>query len=80
MSTPLENLEDRIEKSKRLKVCLVGPPNYGHMFPISRIASALVERGHDVHVVSINNKVGAEKMPKLYEGMGVTLHLTDGPE
>ena len=56
MSTPLGSIEDRIAKSKHLKVCLVGPVAFGHMFPISRIATALVERGHEVHVVSIGNK------------------------
>ena len=80
MTTPLDNIEDRFEKSKKLKVVLVGPVMYGHMFPISRIAAALVTRGHDVHVVSIGNTQGSEKLPKLYDGMGVTLHLTEGPE
>ena len=48
-----ENIEERLLKSKNLNIVCCATPNYGHMFPMSRIAIALKERGHTVHVVSM---------------------------
>jgi len=45
------------------------------MFPMSRIAIALQEKGHEVHVVSMQcAKAGG--VPKIYDGTGVTVHFT----
>ena len=73
-------LDDKIEKSKKLKIVCMAVVNFGHMFPLLRIADALLERGHEVHIVSCGNTQGKAKIPKLYEGMDVTIHLPESPE
>ena len=78
--TPLLDLDDRIEKSKKLRIVCMAVVNFGHMFPLLRIADALVERGHEVHIVSCGNKQGKEKIPMLYKGMDVKIHLPESPE
>lgn len=78
--TPLPFTQERIEKSKNLKIVCCATPNYGHMFPMSRIAIALKERGHEVHVVTVDNERGRNGIPKLYTDTGVTLHMTPGLE
>jgi len=58
-----ETLEERIAKSKNLKIALVCVPNMGHLVPISYIATALKERGHEVTVISIDNEQGKRVCP-----------------
>ena len=50
------------------------------MFPMSRIALALHEAGHEVHVVSVDNERGRNGIVKMFDGTGVDLHLTPGME
>ena len=76
-----EELEERIVKSKCLKIVLVTVPNNGHMTPMSNIAVGLIERGHDVTFVSNGNKVGSVSVPKLCDSKGIKYKLTnEGPE
>ena len=61
MSSPTPNtlsVDERIAKSKCLKIVCTVIPNHGHMTPISHIARALAEKGHDVTLISIGNKHG----------------------
>ena len=53
-----ESLEERYLKSKSLKMVFVVTPNYGHFFPMSRIAVAAAEKGHECHIVSVDNQRG----------------------
>ena len=69
-------IEERIEKSKAMTIVCCATPNYGHMFPMSRIAIALQEKGHTVHVVSMKC-AKADGVPKIFEGTGVIVHLTE---
>ena len=73
-------IEERLEKVKHLKIVCTCTPNYGHMFPMSRIAIALQDRGHEVHVITIDNERGKNGIPKLFADTGVQLHLTPGLE
>ena len=73
-------LDERLEKVKNLKIVCCCTPNYGHMFPMSRIAIALQSKGHEVHVCTIDNERGKNGIPKLYTDTGVQLHLTPGLE
>jgi hypothetical protein len=41
------------------------------MFPMSRIAIALQEAGHEVHAVSVDNDRGRNGLPKLFTDSGV---------
>lgn len=52
------SVDERIAKSKCLKIVCTVIPNHGHMTPISHIARALAEKGHDVTLISIGNKHG----------------------
>lgn len=74
------DIDERLEKAKHLKIVCAATPNYGHMFPMSRIAIALQQKGHDVHVISVDNERGRNGIPKLFEDSDVTLHLTPGME
>ena len=74
------SIEERLEKSKHLRIVCVATPNYGHMFPMSRIAIALQEKGHEVHVVTVDNERGRNGIPKLFDGTDVQLHMTPGME
>ena len=47
-------LEQRIEKSRHLKIVITCTPNMGHMVPSSHIAEALKEAGHEVTMITIN--------------------------
>ena len=49
-----QTLEERIQKSKNLKIVMTCVPNMGHMTPSSHIAEALREAGHDVTMISID--------------------------
>ena len=82
MNTPyhLLSLDEKFEKSKKLKIVCMSVINYGHMIPMLRIADALLERGHELHIVSCGNTEGKKRIPKLYEGMDVTIHLPESPE
>ena len=62
---------ERISKSKKLKIACVATPNYGHIFPISRIAIACQEKGHEAHLFTVDNERGRNGIPKLVEGTGV---------
>lgn len=73
-------LAEKLEKAKHLKIVCCCTPNFGHMFPMSRIAIALQDKGHEVHVITVDNKYAREKTPKLYADTGVTLHHTPGEE
>jgi len=69
----------RFTKSKKLKLGLVSIPNYGHMHPLSQIAKALVDRGHEVHIITVGNET-REKVEKIFESMPeVNLIFTEGP-
>ena len=46
-----QTYEERYLKSKNLKVALYSNSETGHFMPIAHIAEALLEKGHDVHVV-----------------------------
>jgi hypothetical protein len=72
--------EEKFEKAKHLKIVCAATPNFGHMFPMSRIAISLQERGHEVHVISVDNERGRNGIQKLFDGSGVQLHLTPGLE
>ena len=65
------SIEERLEKSKHLKIVCCATPNYGHMFPMSRIAIALQEKGHEVHVISVDNERGRNGIPKMFTDTGV---------
>ena len=69
-------IEERIEKSKAMTVVCCVTPNYGHMFPMSRIAIELQDRGHNVHIVTLKCAKAAG-VPKIFEGTGVTVHMTE---
>ena len=71
-------LDERIAKSKCLKVVCVVIPNNGHMTPISHIARGLQEKGHDVTFVSNGNKHGSVTVPKLLDPLGIKHVLTEG--
>ena len=74
-----DDVESRFEKAKKLKLGLVSVPNYGHMHPMSQLAKALVDRGHEVHIITVGNEI-KEKVEKIFEGMPeVNLIFTDGP-
>lgn len=45
--------------------------NSGHMTPISHLAEALKDAGHDVTVVTMDNEDGRTKGKRLFEGKGV---------
>jgi UDP:flavonoid glycosyltransferase YjiC (YdhE family) len=47
---------------------------------MSRIAIALQEAGHEVHLLTVDNERGRNGIPKLVEGTGIQLHLTPGLE
>ena len=51
-----DDIETRFKKVKKLKLGLVCIPNYGHMYPMSQLAKALVDKGHDVHVITVGNE------------------------
>ena len=74
-----DDIEMKFTKSKKLKLGLVCVPSYGHMHPMSQLAKGLVERGHDVHVITNGNEA-KEKVDKIYANIpGVTLIYTEGP-
>ena len=75
-----ESLEERYLKSKSLKMVFVVTPNYGHFFPMSRIAVAASEKGHECHIVSVDNERGRTGLQKHLDGTAVQLHLTPGME
>lgn len=54
----IDTLEERYIKSKTLKMVFVVTPNYGHFFPMSRIAVHAAEKGHECHIVSVDNERG----------------------
>ena len=76
----MEDLNKRIEKSKNLKIACFCIPNFGHMFPMSHVAVALKNKGHDVHVITNGNQVGREKVPQIFVNTDIPIIFTDGPE
>ena len=74
-----EMIEMRFTKAKKLKLGLVCCGNYGHMHPMSQLAKELCERGHEVHVITVDNEI-RDKVEKIYEGMPeANLIFTEGP-
>jgi hypothetical protein len=74
-----DDVEMRFLKAKKLKLALVCVPNYGHMNPMSQLAKACLDRGHEVHVITVGNE-SRPKIEKLYESMPeVKLIFTEGP-
>ena len=59
-----------------MTIVCAATPNFGHFYPMSRIAIALQERGHTVHVISCDCERGRNAVPKTFEGTGVQFHLT----
>ena len=79
MASTRGSVMDRIAKSKNLTIVCCATPNYGHMFPMSRVAIAAKEKGHTVHVVTMKcAKAGG--VPRIFEGSGVELHLTENAQ
>ena len=54
-------------------------PNFGHFKPISWIAIAAHERGHECHIVSVDNERGRNALQK-HLPPEIKLHLTPGME
>ena len=75
-----QTLEQRIEKSRHLKIVITCTPNMGHMVPSSHIAEALQEAGHEVTMITINCEKTRWQMPRLFDKMGVKCILTEGPD
>lgn len=46
----------------------------GHMMPMAQIASALIERGHEVHFVTSGNDYTKDKAKLILEPTGCTVH------
>ena len=71
MSTPVaptslitdEMIDERIRKSKNLKIALCAVPEMGHFIPLVRLGKALAERGHKVCFMGF--KYHEEKMKKM---------------
>lgn len=76
----LNLLNERVAKSRNLKIACVVVPNYGHMFPISHLGDLLKQRGHDVYVITIGNKEGRKRAPNVCGQYGLKIIYTDGPE
>jgi hypothetical protein len=74
-----DDIDARFAKSKNLKLALTCVPNYGHMNPMSHLAKALSERGHDVHLITVDNE-NKPKVEKIFENIpNVKLIFTNGP-
>jgi hypothetical protein len=56
------SLEERILKSKNLKMVFAVTPNFGHFFPMSRIALACHKQGHECHIISVDNERGRSSL------------------
>ena len=50
------------------------------MFPMSHVANALKEKGHDVHVITNGNQVGRKKVPNIIANSEIPIIFADGPE
>ena len=57
-STELSTIEYRLQKLQKLNIVCVATPHFGHMYPMSRIAIALKDKGHNVQLVSVDNSRG----------------------
>ena len=66
--------EERLEKSKHLKIAITVIPLLGHFIPVSHLGDELQSRGHEVHVITID--IGVENIPKICEQNNLKLHLT----
>jgi len=75
-ASKLNIFEERINKSKCLKIVCVALPAHGHMTPISHIAEGLLDRGHDVTMVSCGNSDGGRVVPKKCDPKGIKYVLT----
>jgi len=81
VTTPLNNdFEERINKSKCLKIVCVALPAHGHMTPLSHIAEGLKDRGHDVTMVSTGSTDGKSVVPKICDPKGIKYVLTEEGE
>ena len=63
-----------------MKLALTCVPTYGHMYPMSHFAKALVERGHEVFVITSNSN--ETKIEKIFEDVPknkLQLIFTNGP-
>ena len=50
------------------------------MIPVSHLALALKERGHDVHFITIENSSSRTRVPALFGKMNIPYIMTEGPE
>ena len=71
MSTPVttssiitdEMIEERVAKSKSLRIALCAVPEMGHFIPLVRLGKALADRGHTVSFMGF--KYHEEKMKNM---------------
>ena len=66
--------EERLERSKHLKVAITVVPLLGHFIPVSHLGDELQSRGHEVHVITIDYQT--ENLKKICEQNNLKLHLT----
>ena len=70
------SIEERVKKSKNLKIALVSIAEMGHVLPILHIGEALVQRGHEVYFIT--NSFGKTKnVQKIAEADGIKVIFTD---
>ena len=65
-----------------MKIVLVSIPNSGHLTPLSHIAVALKERGHDVTGFTMDSENGRSKGKNSFESKGIKMvyHGRSGAE
>lgn len=58
------------EGFKPIKIAMVCFGEMGHLIPMSQLAHALIERGHEVHFLSNNDNYNGGKASKLLTEIG----------
>lgn len=61
----------------KLRIACVAIGEVGHLIPVSHIASALVERGHEVHFITNSDSFIREKAKIFLYPIGVHVHFTN---
>lgn len=64
-------------KVPKLKVACVAIGEVGHFIPVSHIADALVQRGHEVHFITNQDYNTREKAKIILNPIGVKVHFTN---
>jgi UDP:flavonoid glycosyltransferase YjiC (YdhE family) len=65
------------KEKKKLIVVLVAVPQLGHFIPITHCATALIEAGHEAHIITCGNSYIKALAKKFAEPHGIRMHFTN---